>query len=57
MKRVDHTEWELLKHHAALHLENRFWQSGTYCVIPSDSARAAEVWIPQVPASPIHIIR
>jgi hypothetical protein len=57
MKLVDHTEWELLKRHAATHLENRFWQSGTFCVTPADGARAPEVWVPQVTASTMHIVR
>lgn len=57
MKQVDHTEWERLKQHATTHLENRFWQSGTYCVLPADPGRATEVWAPQESPSPLHLIR
>jgi len=56
MKQVDHTEWELLKRHAADHLQSKLWLSGTFCVSPNQ-ARATEVWVPQISASPIHIVR
>ena len=57
MKHVDHTEWELLKRQAASHLTNRFWQSGSFCVVPAEPDRAPEVWSPQVSSPSIHIIR
>ncbi|MBU1589462.1 MAG: hypothetical protein KKH51_16175 [Actinobacteria bacterium] len=57
MKQVDRTEWERLKHHAAIHLESRFWQSGTFCVIPAAPGIAPEVWVTHVEESRIHIIR
>ena len=56
MKQVDHTEWELLKLHAAVHLESKRWMSGTFCVSP-DPSHTPEVWVPQIAASPTRIIR
>ena len=56
MKQVDHTEWELLKRHAAVHLESKRWLSGTFCISPNQ-VRAPEVWVPQISASPIHLDR
>ena len=56
MKHVEHTEWERLKLHAAVHLESKLWMSGTFC-ISSDPVRAPDVWVPQISASSVRITR